>query len=191
MLQTLNDIKFNGPARSNEAEQTTTQPTSVETREAAEPLYLPIVKAVHLPENMHKKLISSFCILHVVLGCSTLPDEPWEDTYFASSDMDGHHNLSCPNEVAIELSREAIQMEFPEYYSDFLKKGFSLYSPIYGEYRGKKMWRYTYKSILGFKKISHQEYGGSHYERSLEVSVSEQCEVLGVDYFKGKLQYIY
>lgn len=137
---------------------------------------------------MHKYLVLLLALING--GCSNLPDEPWNDEYFQTTDMDGHHNLSCTNDEAKVIASAAIKREYREYYSEFLEKGFSLYSPTYGEYRGVETRYYTYKSILGYRKISHQRYGGSYYEKSIEVVLSEQCEVLGVDYFKGKIEYI-
>lgn len=124
-------------------------------------------------------------------GCTVLPAEPWEDEYFQKTSMDGHHNLDCTNDVAKEIAVKAVKDEYPEHFKAFLKKGFSLYSPIYGDYKGKQRWRYTYKSILGYKKIEHLRNGGSYYEKSIEVSLSKSCQILGVDYFKGKIEYLY
>lgn len=140
---------------------------------------------------MVKKCSTVFILATFLAGCSLfLPPEPWSDEYFVTSNFDGHKGVSCSNEEAKRIASEAIRSEYPELYDDFVEKGFSLYAPIYGNYSGKKVSRYTYKSILGYKKIAHHLQAGSYYEKSIEVSLSQDCKVLGVDYFKGKIEYV-
>jgi len=141
---------------------------------------------------MHKILTISALIIFILSGCTHFPDEPWDDEYFIHDHSDGHHELKCTNEQAKKIARNAIGKELPKHYDSFINKGFSIYSPIYGDYKGNKsIQRYTYKSILGYKAIEHMKYGGSYYEEHIEVSITKECKVLGVDYFKGKIEYLY
>ena len=143
-----------------------------------------------LMQNSSKYFISILTLL--LIGCSNFPDEPWNDEYFVKSALDGHHELDCSNEKAEIVAAQAIKAKYPKHYHQFLKKGFSIYSAPYGDYKGEDyVKRYVYKSILGYKEIEHMKYGGSYYEKHIEVSLSQECEVLGVDYFKGKIEYLY
>ena len=137
------------------------------------------------------KILSYFTGCIFIVGCSSLPPEPWDDVYFKKSNFDGHIDINCSNKDAKSIASRAVKFQYPEHYEAFMRSGFSLYSPIYGDYRGQLVKRYTFKSILGYKEIEHLAQSGSYYEKSIEVSLSKECAVLGVDYFKGKIEYIY
>ena len=144
-----------------------------------------------------RKFLVVFYIF-ILQACATNQSEAWDDKYYIENldENPGHHNLACTNDEAKEIAKNAIKLEYPDHYNKFISNGFSLYSPSYGDYKEHKMIQlYTYKSILGYKEIEHYagvdsfSGGGSYYEESLEVFLSKECKVYGVDYFKGKVEY--
>jgi hypothetical protein len=120
------------------------------------------------------------------VGCQS---EPWDDKYFIKSSSKGHNDLTCTSEEANDIASRAIKKKYPRHYKRFLEKRFTLFSPVYGNFGGVMQSRYNFKTILGYKKIEHSTYNGSYYQESIEVSLSKECEVLDVVYFKGKVQY--
>lgn len=131
---------------------------------------------------------SAIVILAVAIAACA--SEPWDDEYFVKDNSGGHTHLDCGNNEGTKIASAAIAEEYPNHYKRFLEKGFSIWSPVYGEVNGEIQWHYTYKTILGYKKIEHSRYQGSYYEESIEVALSQDCRVLDVVYFKGKIEYV-
>lgn len=98
----------------------------------------------------------------------------------------GHHNLDCTDDEGTKIAELALKESFPEYYSRFKEIGFNHWAPIYGKYKGKTQSRYTYKVALVYRASESPPQAGSQKIESIEVSLSKSCEVLGVDYFKGR-----
>lgn len=114
----------------------------------------------------------------------------WNDKYNVTFSPEGHHNLDCSNEEATAIAANALQKEYPEHYERFQKVGFNDWSPIYGDYKGETIQRYTYKTVLAYKILENHSEQGSYKMESIEVSLSKSCEVLGVEYFKGQVGWI-
>lgn len=114
----------------------------------------------------------------------------WNDKYNATFHPEGHHDLACTNEEATIIAANALRKNYPEHYDRFQKIGFNHWSPLYGDYKGKTIHRYTYKTVLAYKILKRQAEQGSYNMESIEVSLTKSCEVLDVEYFKGKVEWI-
>ncbi len=135
--------------------------------------------------------IRVFFLLALLTGLSSCEStESWTDKYNVKFYTEGHHNLACSNEEATVIAANALRKEYPEHYERFQKIGFNDWSPTYGDYKGKMIQRYTYKTVLAYKVLESQSEQGSYKMESIEVSLSKSCEVLGVEYFKGKVEWI-
>jgi hypothetical protein len=134
------------------------------------------------------RVISVLAICAVLVSCEST--KSWNDKYNVKFNPEGHHNLDCSNDEATAIAAGALRRKYPEHYERFKKIGFNDWAPIYGDYKGKTIQRYTYKTVLAYKILENQSMQGSYKMESIEVSLSKSCEVLGVEYFKGKVEWI-
>jgi hypothetical protein len=134
------------------------------------------------------KILSTLILSILLVSCGST--ESWNDVYNAKFHPEGHHNLACTNDEATIIAGNALKEKYPRHYQRFLEVGFNHWSPVYGDYKGEMIQRYTYKSVLAYKILKSESMQGSHKIESIEVSLSKDCAVLGVDYFKGKVDWI-
>lgn len=126
-------------------------------------------------------------LLLLVSACASYEDA--NDEYFVKSISLDELGLSCSNSEAIEIAYQAVRDEYPRHLEKLDKNPFSVFSPVYGDFDGKIEQRYKLKSILGFKRINMKSMHGRYYEESIEVSLSEECDLRDVVYFKGVVEY--
>jgi len=143
----------------------------------------PMLKALDFEQAM--KIFLVLLMIPFLSSCESTAS--WNDEYDASFHPEGHHNLVCTNEEATEIAAREIEKEYPKHYERFRKVGFDHWAPIYGEYKGKNIQRYTYKTVLAYKVLYSEPMRSGRKIESIEVSMSKDCSVLGVDYFKGRV----
>lgn len=136
---------------------------------------------------MNKIIALSFAIL-----AASCANQEWnEEYYILPQDPDEFLQLNCTAERAIEIAFQAVEEKYPKLMGRLKKSGFSQFStPYSSEYGGQKKYG-ELKSIFGYKGIEHGPGGAKFYEESVEVHLSIDCDVLNVNYFKGKVELAY
>jgi len=134
------------------------------------------------------KILSILILCILLASCEST--ESWNDEYNATFHPEGHHNLDCSNDEATVIAGNALKEKYPNHYLKFLDVGFNHWLPVYGDYKGEVIQRYTYKSVLAYKIVKNESMQGRYKVESIEISLSKDCTVLGVDYFKGKVDWI-
>lgn len=120
-----------------------------------------------------------------LVGCT----KPAREEYPFGSIPLNKIGLSCSDQAALEVAKKAVSDKYPKLVKKLNANPFSLFESSYDINGGDKKYTYSLKAIFNYYSIGEPQYG-NFFEESVEVTMTKDCEVMDVIYFKGKVEII-
>lgn len=147
------------------------------------------VRASQIKQSLNSKFMRYRNIINLVLlllfGCASQHEIEYPEKGFKFEKL----GLNCSKEEALRKASASSIAQYPYVKSDLEAHPFSLFTILItgGE---ESVTEYSLKAVFEYRLVEGTKWSGRFFERSIEVILNKNCEVIEVENDNGEHNYV-